>query len=213
VHRENEMRKNEATDLLHLAVVLSHALLCVLVTSVRCEASLSDYGWTLSGSSTDPLVSEGADADTLSLYLWLYCAQPVTGGVATSKFGVETSGVIEYVEFFPKPGVVNSGSGTVLDLALSGCPSGAFLAGGLRIAVVGSSYWVSVGPGEPIGDFVTVGCDLVEPGGSALVGYAVGGADVPAYDVEFFFLPGKCKPTTSVEGSTWGGVKARYHTR
>ena len=200
--------------------MVAAAVVLGLVWPVKCEGSgvpEHNYGWTLSDSSTDPFSVEGAaSADTLTLYLWLYCAKPGTGGVATAKFGFYTSGALQYAQFTPEPGVVNSATGsTVFDLALPGCPTGAFLVGELRLSVVEDVYFVCLEPHEPVGDFVTVGCTLTDPEGNAFLGYNAGGPKGCSNDPDFFFggiFGEPCEPTTSVSSSTWGTVKASYYT-
>ncbi len=177
------------------------------------SGELSLIGWTLSDSPTDPLAVIGpAAADTVDLYLWLYCAEAVTGGVLSSNFFLDVDPrLIEVLEFVPEPGVTDSEEFLyVFDLTLEGCPRGSFLAGRLRVAFHEPAYCIRMGPGEPTGPASSYGCaDPETPVGVAFLGYTTLIPEWCSNDPNFF-LWDFCIPPVSTDPFSWGRIKARY---
>ena len=82
------------------------------------SAPAEDYGWSLSGSSTDPNVNTGpAVASTpFFVYLWLVCS-PIDG-ISATEFSMST-GFFD-AGFTPLNGVLNAGNSVDLLLAVGG---------------------------------------------------------------------------------------------
>jgi hypothetical protein len=191
-------------------------LLFVLVLLAPDLAFPSGYplaGWTLSRSSTDPLDNIGpATTDTLTVYLWLYCTLDILGGVSGAKFSI--FGGVDVFSFEPSPGVSNSGTIHDLDLTLSGCPPGSFLAGEFLLkGIHGASIWdVCLGPGKDQPDNLTWGCDMLnDPTDNATIGYSAGQYVLPcAIDETFFDM---CEPPIPVSSLSWGRMKSLYYEK
>ena len=168
------------------------------------------FGWTLSASPTDPLVNTGpATSDTLDLYLWMYCSEPVQSGVSAAKFSLEFHPSLWVHTLELSPGVTNSGTVWDLDLQLSGCPPGAHRVAHYRIQDLDGIFWVCLGPNPNTGENTSSGCASPnDPGENALMGYAAG-LKVPCSEHGIFF-DNLCYPTVSVSAESWSKLKGRY---
>ena len=89
------------------------------------SASAEDYGWSLSGSSTDPNVNTGVAAASVpfNVYLWLVCSAPANSppqgdGISAVEFSLSTN--LFNAGFTPLGGALNAGDGTDLLLAVGG---------------------------------------------------------------------------------------------
>ena len=183
--------------------------LSLVATSAFAQGE--DYGWSISGSNTDPNQSTGAPVGgaPFSLYLWLTCTTDAggTGGWASMECDVQLAGPGGplLLGFTPLNGVLNGGAGTLLQLAVGGCPTEGFLAGsfslfdaaglGLDVCLVDSS--------GPDNWNVTVDCDPLNATThqNAVTGYSSTGT-APC-------VLGECG-VVSVEDASWGSIKGLY---
>ena len=70
------------------------------------HAAAGPYGWTLSGSNTDPFQSTGSSGVTSTdVYLWLAC-DVASEGVQSAEFGILCSRTVS--DFTPAAGFTNS---------------------------------------------------------------------------------------------------------
>jgi hypothetical protein len=89
------------------------------------------FGWTISGSATDPLYNQSAQPlGTGQLFLWYYCTFD-RYGLAAAEFDV--GGTIAVHSFTPMNGFLNAGDATHLRLAVGGCPMGPIVAGTFQV--------------------------------------------------------------------------------
>jgi hypothetical protein len=89
------------------------------------------FGWTISGSATDPRYNQSAQPlGTGQLFLWYYCTFDHYG-LAAAEFDV--GGTIAVYSFTPEPGFLNIGDETHLLLHADGCPTGQVLAGTFQV--------------------------------------------------------------------------------
>lgn len=195
-------------------ITLILALLLFWPVSAFAQLSPLDYGWTLSASSTDPFENVGpAVSDTLSLYLWLTCARPATGGVLSARLALST--IADLVDFAPSPGVGRTAEFPAdLDLTFTDCPTGLLLVGRCRLwSPTTSEYVVCLQPSLPNLLFGTIGCatsSLPRPG--AKLGYRAGGSGEPCSTQPEFFSNGSCVPNVGVDQESWGRIKGSYNT-
>jgi hypothetical protein len=185
-------------------------ILLIVALPLLPSITTADVGWTLSASSTDPLVNNvSAAAGTHTVYLWLYCSYPPSlGGISRTKLGLYASApepIIVVSEFVPKPGVVNSGSAADVDLLISGCPPGAHLVGHFVVESLHDNFDLCLGTGV---QHPSYGCAApTVPVENEGMGYNVGLGKPCVSD--FLFFAG-CRPTVAVESYSWGRVKALY---
>lgn len=100
------------------------------------------FGWTISGSITDPLYNQSTQPlGTGHLFLWYYCTFD-RYGLAAAEFDV--GGTIAVHSFTPLNGFLNGGDATHLLLAVGGCPPGPVVAGMFQVhdpVAVESETW------------------------------------------------------------------------
>ena len=181
------------------ATILSVA--CLLMTAGNALAA--DYGWKLSGSSTDPNANTGAaiGGTPFTVYLWLDCTN--FDGMSACEFSLQTTWF--NAGFTPSAalGVLNAGNSTDLLLAVGGCPMAGSIMGSwvfIDFTGLGASACLVNSPG---GENGTVDCDTVDPQihPNAVVGYSTDATPPCTLDL--------CT-TVAVEPSTWGGLKGLY---
>ncbi len=115
-----------------------------------CPTGQETYGWTISGSSTDPFVGTGSLEAIDFVYLWLACSEgvdPNGPGVGGAAFDLIPNG-LDILGFENGEDVINIGTPTQLFLALIGCRDPPFLAGMILVLTapisVDDSSWGSV---------------------------------------------------------------------
>lgn len=170
-------------------LVLVSLLLLVSASGVLAQ----EYGWTLSFSSSEPLVSIGPAFPGLgTVYLWLFCNYG-DGAAAYGANVTATNGAF-IAGFTPVTGVLNAGTATALLLAIGGCPDGPVLVG--SFTVVGTATEMCMDTA------ITVDCDLIAPGEypSYVRGLSAGGGGVCGHLCEF----------VATEESSWGSLKGLY---
>jgi len=106
-----------------------------------------EYGWTISGSDTDPFVNSGSPAGgPTTLYLWLQCT--TKDGAASAVFDLSVIGAGSSIEaFIPTGHIINAGDATQLLLAFPGCPGDGdpalpFLVGSIQAFDAGAEYCI-----------------------------------------------------------------------
>ena len=158
------------------------------------------YGWTISGSGSDPFLNSGSVTGApLTLYLWLQCASP--GGMTAAEFDLQQPAGVANFGFTTTNGFLNAGGSTNLLLAVGGCPAGPIVAGSWTVFnTVAGSYCLVASAGT--GTIATVDCDTISPSQWPVTqnGYGAGGAASCA----------EALCTTAVEPTTWGAVKSLY---
>lgn len=99
---------------------------------LRAEGA-EHYRWTLSASDETPSATSGSIPTGVSpLYLWYDCAP--FGGMSVAEFQLESSDPsITFLSFTVQSPFLNGGSLPVLQIATSGCPTGALLVGTLLV--------------------------------------------------------------------------------
>jgi hypothetical protein len=116
---EAEMKRNLAFLLIPL---------CILGFGSNAQAL---YCWTVSHSSTDPLVNTGFPTDGVdTLFLWLYSSSE---GMAAAEMSLDSLPPGQVIAFNVMNGFLNAGNATNLLLAVGGCPSGPVVAGSILI--------------------------------------------------------------------------------
>lgn len=101
----------------------------------------SGFGWSISSSSTDPLVNSGPLPDRGSLYLWMYCSTSING-MSAAEF--DLVGDFNILSFTPLNGFLSAGTLPQILVAVPGCPRGPVLAGRIGVetsVAVESESW------------------------------------------------------------------------
>lgn len=177
--------------------ILTIAFATLLISN---SAFAADYGWSISGSSTDPEINSGSIAPGApqNTYLWLNCS-PVDG-ISAVEADVVVNGML-FLSFVPLNGVLNAGSASALLLAVGGCPTAPFLAGSISVLNFGSGGDVCLVDSAANGLNASVNCDVVNPQlfDNAIAGFSTAGAGCMTLDC-----------TTSVESTSWSDVKGLY---
>jgi len=167
-----------------------------------------DYGWSISDSDTDPGANVGAPVGGLpfNLYLWLSCTGAFDGW-ASMEADVQLAGAGGPLLLGTTAlnGALNAGSGTLLQLAVGGCPEEAFLAASFSVfdaAGLGVDMCLIDSSG-PDNWNVTVDCDPLNATAhqNAVTGYSSSGG-APC-------VLGECG-IVSVEDASWGSIKGLY---
>lgn len=84
-----------------------------------------NYGWSISSSSVDPSVNQGALPIGLgTLYLWLDCTE--VDGMTAVEFGLQDSPELTLLGLTPLNGALNAGTAHEPLLAVGGCPTDDF---------------------------------------------------------------------------------------
>ncbi len=184
--------------------VIAVILLAGPFVASASERAYFASGWTLSDSSTDPFSNFGpATADTITVYIWLWCARPETGGAASASF--ELSGPL-ILSTQMSPGVVDAAPHPALfDLTFTGCPSGTFLVGEVSCHGGGAPFFSLCA--DPLGTMV--GCEQSSPEELAWIGYSAGD-EFSCISGHIFFIGSECKPPTAISSESWGAVKEKY---
>jgi hypothetical protein len=183
------------------------ALVAVLVPVAPPVASAETYGWTISSSSTDPLVNaDVAFPGNGRVYLWFYCSPG--GGMAAAEFDLQFPGTEEdnilgttlYNNF------LNAADGDQLLLAVPFCPVGPVLA--LRWATTDLDLLASgqfcLVPSQVNGIAVVVDCSQTSPQQWPFnqIGYTWGGATPSCPQGSGCIVP--------VDATSWGSIKSLY---
>jgi hypothetical protein len=178
-----------------LTIVSALCLCAMMATSAFAQGP--QYGWTVSHSSTDPLVNSGLpNGSTDNLFLWFYCS---TEGMSAAEFDVVSLPPGNVLAFNPMNGYLNAGNATHLLLAVGGCPSAPVVAGSILILHFAPLAVCLEGAR------VTVDCSPnPQAWPSDVKGYADAGLPLCLSD-----SAGLCTPV-SVEESSWGSIKSLY---
>jgi hypothetical protein len=188
-----------------ISIVLALGLMVSSNAHAQLRAPAS--GWTLSDSPTDPFSNVGpATNDTLTIYVWLWCALPEFGGLESAWFFF-VPGVQEISDIQLSPGIVDSDPDPhVFDLSLSGCPSGTTLVGQFRSFSYSADFMVC-----PAAGTIGTGCEIQEPQDLAWIGYSAGTELRCQIGEDFFSEIVGCHPPTSVAPESWGWIKAQHY--
>ncbi|MEZ5066953.1 MAG: hypothetical protein R3B81_19735 [bacterium] len=172
------------------------------LTLVASSAFALDYGWSISGSSTDATVNTGDLAAGLpsNVYLWLNCT--TVDGISAMEARVDVQGLL-FLSFTPMNGALNAGAGQELLLAVGGCPTDPFLIGSIGVLNLGTGGSLCLVPSTANGFNVSVDCDPIAPTTheNAVAGFATTG-------LTFCDNSGDC--VVSVEDTSWGNIKGLY---
>jgi hypothetical protein len=139
------------------------------------------------------------------LYVWYDCSYD-GGGMSAAEFGLQVTGGLFFMGFTPWNGVVNTGSGTNLQLKVDGCPTGALCAGDISLFSFGAGSVCIVS--STSGLRVTMDCSSPTPTAWPLQAIGWDSLAPPAcYEV-------LCSPVVAVEPpcetQNWGAVKSLY---
>lgn len=183
---------------------MKRVLTIVSALLVAASPAFADnYGWSLSGSATEPC--QPVPLGSLQVvYLWFNYA--TDDGMSAMEANLTTSANYSVLGFNVQNGYLNAGNQTNLLLAVGGCPTGPVVAGAWNLFDLTGTG----GFGCLAGANVTVDCDTVNPvawphgvsgwnnqGGTAC-SVLVDGGD------------GCNPPVVSVEDTSWGSVKSLY---
>ncbi len=179
------------------------SVMTMLVVAVSANAQ-QRYGWTVSGSPTDPCASTGnfAIGGLATIYLWYTYNSP--DGMSAADFSVVTNplGAVNVLAFNTANGYLNAGSATNLLLAVGGCPAGPINAGSWLALPVLPAWEFCLG-----GNQLTVDCQINPIAwASDTKGFANGGAVLTCING----MTDDCHPITSVENASWGNIKGLY---
>ena len=170
------------------------------ILAMASSAFGATFGWTISGSVTDPDVNTGvATNGVASLYLWLDCG--IGNGMASAEFDLCAVG-INPLAFTTMNGFLNAGGATNLLLAVGGCPNGPIVAGSILVLDLPGN--ICPCPAAANGNNVTVECATLALVLNDYRGYASVG--VPCETNANIPL---CEPV-SVEDGSWGSIKSLY---
>lgn len=171
------------------------------VLALATSALAFDFGWTLSGSNTDPMVNTGTPTPgVLSIYLWYYCTNTVQG-LASAEFDITGSSLP--LAFTPTNGFLNAGGAANLLLAVGGCPAGPLLAGNFLVSDAGAGFNLCISPSAGVGNNVSVNCVALDVYENDFIGYASDGS-TPCQS----FTTDLCE--NAVGSASWGAVKSLY---
>ena len=107
------------------------AFLLVIATLSAKPANAAVYNWSLSHSSTDPLVNTGLpNAGTDTLFLWLCLSDE---GMSAAEIDLVSTPPGQVLAFNVMNGYLNAGNATHLLLAVGGCPNAPIVAGAALI--------------------------------------------------------------------------------
>ena len=178
-------------------------LIAVLVlASAQVGSAQVIYGWSVSGSSTDPFVNTGtASMAVTNLYLWLACSEG--SGMSAAEFDMVVTG-ISPLAFTPMNGFLNAGTFPALLLAVGGCPNGPLVAGSILVLDLPGN--IAFAPSAANGILGTVDCVTPVPNLWPMEwrGYDNTGAPAPESK------PGDLCEVVSVEDGSWGSIKSLY---
>jgi hypothetical protein len=173
------------------------------VLALATSALALDFGWTLSGSDSDPMVNTGSpSAGVATVYLWYYCTNTAQG-LASAEFDITGSSLP--LAFTPNGanGFLNAGGATNLLLAVGGCPAGPLLAGSFLVTDAGSGFNLCISPAALNGNNVSVNCVALDVFDNDYIGYASDGT-TPCQS----FTTELCE--TPVSTTSWGNIKSLY---
>ncbi len=171
------------------------------VLALATSALAFDFGWTLSGSNTDPMVNTGSpSAGVVSIYLWYYCTNTAEG-LASAEFDITGSSLP--LAFTAMNGFLNAGGATNLLLAVGGCPAGPLLAGSFLVNDLGSGFNLCISPSASNGLNVSVNCVALQIYENDFIGYTSDGT-TPCQS----FTTELCE--TPVSATSWGNIKSLY---
>jgi hypothetical protein len=173
-----------------VAIVLGIAL------AMTSKASGGLYSWTISHSSTDPLINSGSPTGSVdTLFLWFFCSHE---GMSAAEMDLNSVPLGQVLAFNSMNGYLNAGNATHLLLAVGGCPFAPVVAGSiltlhfapLALCLEGANVTVDCSPNP-----------LAWPHGRR--GYADLGLPLCLSDTEILCA-------VSVEQSSWGSIKSLY---
>jgi hypothetical protein len=181
-------------------LLLIAAVAAVLGAAAGPVRAQNRYGWTISGSPSDPLSNTGSAAGGVkTLYLWYYCSDG--DGMASAEFDIQGDGIAHIGTAPVAPFLNASSSAEKLLLAVGGCPEGPMVAA--KLVVVDIPGTLCIVPSADNNRHVTVDCSQTSPQTWNIewVGYSSLGT-------------APCKGGTlcesALEASTWAGVKGMY---
>ncbi len=111
------------------------SIVAALILASGASATEHQYGWTISASSTDPLVNSGPFVSgAVRYYLWYYCS--TVEGMTAAEFDLETSSPDNrIISLSVRNGFLNAGTPTSVLLAVGGCPTGPVIAAEIGVLV------------------------------------------------------------------------------
>ena len=182
------------------------AALALLLPASASHATDYQYGWTISGSGSDPFASTGPFAGGLiTLHLWFQCS--VKEGMSAAEFGLASSNPAnQIIALNVQNGFLNAGSATQPLLAVGSCPPGPVVAAQLLVlSNAPGEYCIVASSGAPPRN-ATVDCQInpaEHP--NKVTGFSNTGS-APTCDDRSPLL---CNPV-SVDATSWGEVKSLY---
>jgi len=167
-----------------------------ICSAMFASANAATYCWTVSRSSSDPLVNTGLpNGSTDNLYLWLASSDE---GMAAAEMSLDSTPPGQVLAFNVLNGFLNAGNAVNLLLAVGGCPSGPLVAGSILILHF-APLSVCLG-----GANVTVDCSSdPQAWPHDWAGYADAGLPPCSSSRN------GCGPT-SVDDASWGRIKEIY---
>lgn len=181
------------------------ALAVTLLVASPSRATDYQYGWTISGSATDPFANTGAFAGgLLTLYVWYQCS--VKDGMSAAEFDLQSvNGANTILAFNVMNGFLNAGTATAPLLAVGSCPTGPVAAGNILVLSNAAGEYCIV-PSAANGYNGTVDCAQAPSlHTNKTTGFSNTGSP-PSCDERNPLL---CNPV-SVDATSWGQVKGLY---
>lgn len=178
-------------------------IVSVLSLVMASSAMAADYGWSLSGSSTDPTQNTqpaNPPNTQVQVYLWLACVNPDLGAAAM-ECAMSSTFPFAAGSFIALNGALATGAPDLL-LALP-CATTPTLFGQQAYFDFGAGGTVCLVNSASGGKNVTVDCDQINPQERphAINGFSSAGTAPCVVD--------ECV-TISVENSSWGSIKGLY---
>jgi len=175
----------------------------VVLGAASAFAQVYDYGWSISGSSTDPNQHTGTPVSNapVNVYLWLSCVNPALGAAAMECQMQFTGFPFAAGGFTALNGALSTGAPDLL-LAIP-CATTPTLLGLQAYFDTGAGGTVCLGPSVANGLMITVDCDQVNPQERpmAVHGFSSTGS-APC-------VVASCS-SDAVEATSWGAVKSLY---
>ncbi|MAF26797.1 MAG: hypothetical protein QGH59_09215 [Gemmatimonadota bacterium] len=174
------------------------AVLSVLVLATSATAEV--YGWTISGSATDPFVNTGTPAFAVGFFTLHFVCD--SDGMSAAEFDI--GGTMTVYAFTPLNGYLNAGGATNLMLAVGGCPVGPLAAGTVMALDLGGAIYPMDSAANALN--VTVNCAATDMFDNNYIGYSTDGSAPVSNVADASAL---CVGT-GVEPSNWGAIKGLY---
>jgi hypothetical protein len=149
----------------------------------------SEYGWTISASSTDPFSNTSvATFGVATYYLWLQCSPFPQEGMTAAEFDLVASGPIHLATVVIN-GFLNAGGTSNLLLAVGGCPGGPVVAAHLLVLDLPGSFCIA-------------------PSANGIKGVVDCEPKPSLWPMNWIGLA--IQNPVSVDETTWGRIKERY---